>query len=414
MDKNSFDKSLFEKINSKSIELKDYTVKNLSKIIQVKAMSNDEKNRIMLLKNLCKKAGADEVRIDGLGNCLARVGSGSKKIVVDAHIDTVDVGDIKLWEKDPFSGDFDDKYVYGRGASDQLAGAASMITAIKILKDIGYKGLNDFCVWFTFTIIEEDCDGLCWKYLIEEEKFIPDFLISTEPTSLNIYRGHRGRMEMEVKLQGVSCHGSAPERGVSAAYLASRAALAIEKLNSELKPDKDNFLGKGTITVSIMDVKGPSQCSVPDIARLYIDRRLTEGETREIAIEQVKSYISEATGLDKEKIVVNVPKYSKPSWKKKLFTQDLYFPTWVYSENHPLIESAKQTYINLFDKKPLIDKWTFSTNGVAVAGLHKIPSMGFGPGDEKEAHAPNEKVRIDDLVKASSFYAAFPYIIKHV
>ncbi|HPC37751.1 MAG TPA: YgeY family selenium metabolism-linked hydrolase [Exilispira sp.] len=403
------DRNLIEKINGKALELKDYTVKNLSKIIQVKAMSNDEKNRIMLLKNLCKKAGADEVKIDGLGNCLARVGTGNKKLVIDAHIDTVDVGDINSWEKDPFSGDFDDKYVYGRGASDQLAGAASMITAIKILKDIGYKGLNDYCVWFSFTIIEEDCDGLCWKYLIEEEKFIPDFFISTEPTSLNIYRGHRGRMEMEVKLRGVSCHGSAPERGVSAAYLASRAALAIEKLNSELKPDKENFLGKGTATVSIMEVKGPSQCAVPDIARLYIDRRLTEGETKELAVEQVKTYISNATGLEKDKIEVTIPEYKKPSWKKTLFTQELYFPTWVFAESHPLIQIAKNTYINLFGKEPLIDKWTFSTNGVAVAGHHKIPSMGFGPGDEKEAHAPNEKVRIEDLVKASSFYAAFPY-----
>ncbi len=412
MDKNSIAKDLFEKINNKSSELKDYTSKNLSKIIQTKALSNDEKNRIILLKNLCKKAQADEVRIDGLGNCLARVGSGSKKIVIDAHIDTVDVGDVNSWEKNPFSGDIDDKYVYGRGASDQLAGAASMITAIKILKDLGYKGLNDYCVWFSFTIIEEDCDGLCWKYLIEEEKFKPDFFISTEPTSLNIYRGHRGRMEMEVRLRGVSCHGSAPERGISAAYLASKAALAIEKLNSELKPDKDNFLGKGTITVSIMDVKGPSQCAVPDMAKLYIDRRLTEGETKELAIEQVKKYISVATGLEEDKIEVNVPKYSKASWKKKLFVQDLYFPTWVFPENHPLIQAGKQTYINLFNKEPKIDKWTFSTNGVAVAGLHKVPSMGFGPGDEKEAHAPNEKVRIDDLVKAASFYAAFPYIIK--
>lgn len=412
MDKNSIAKDLFEKINNKASELKDYTAKNLSKIIQTKALSNDEKNRIILLKNLCKKAQADEVRIDGLGNCLARVGNGSKKIVIDAHIDTVDVGDINSWEKNPFSGDIDDKYVYGRGASDQLAGAASMITAIKILKDMGYKGLNDYCVWFSFTIIEEDCDGLCWKYLIEEEKFKPDFFISTEPTSLNIYRGHRGRMEMEVRLRGVSCHGSAPERGISAAYLASKAALAIEKLNSELKPDKDNFLGKGTITVSIMDVKGPSQCAVPDMAKLYIDRRLTEGETKELAIEQVKKYISVATGLEEDKIEVNVPKYSKPSWKKKLFVQDLYFPTWVFPENHQLIQAGKQTYINLFSKEPKIDKWTFSTNGVAVAGLHKVPSMGFGPGDEKEAHAPNEKVRIDDLVKAASFYAAFPYIIK--
>ncbi len=406
------DNEVFEKIKKLSENYRQYSAKNLSKIIQTKAFSNKEKDRIILLKSICKKAGADEVRIDGLGSLLARVGNGNKKIVIDAHIDTVGVGDIKLWEKDPFSGQIDEKYVYGRGASDQLAGAASMITAIKILKDLGYKGLNDYCVWFSFTVTEEDCDGLCWKYLIEEENFKPDFFISTEPTSLRIYRGHRGRMEMEVIIKGVSCHGSAPERGVSAAYLASKAALAIEKLNNDLKPDKDDFLGKGTITVSLMQVTGPSQCSVPDYARLYLDRRLTEGETMQIAVEQVKKYIAEFTGLSENQFEVNVPVYKQPSWKNTIFTQNLYFPTWVFPENHFIIKTAKQTYRNLFIKEPVVDKWTFSTNGVAVAGLYNVPSMGFGPGDEKEAHAPNEKVRVDDLVDAASFYAAFPFVIK--
>jgi len=405
-------KEIFEKIKRLSENYREYSTKNLSKIIQTKAFSNNERDRILLLKKMCKKAGADEIRIDGLGSLLVRVGSGSKKIVIDAHIDTVGVGDLKLWEKNPFSGQIDTDYVYGRGASDQLAGAASMITAIKILKDIEYKGLNDYCVWFSFTVTEEDCDGLCWKYLIEEENFKPNFFISTEPTSLRIYRGHRGRMEIEVIIKGISCHGSAPERGVSAAYLASKAALAIEKLNNDLKPDKDNFLGKGTITVSLMQVNGPSQCSVPDYARLYLDRRLTEGETMQIAIEQVKKYVAEFTGLSENEFEVNVPIYKQPSWKNKIFTQNLYFPTWVFPETDTIIETAKQTYVNLFEKEPSVDKWTFSTNGVAVAGLYNVPSMGFGPGDEKEAHAPNEKVRIDDLVKASSFYAGFPFMIK--
>lgn len=162
----------------------------------------------------------------------------------------------------------------------------------------------------------------------------------------------------------------------------------------------------------MMEVHGPSQCSVPDYARLYIDRRLTQGENLEIAINQIKKYISDATLLSEDKFEVNVPIYQKPSWKNKIFTQKLYFPTWVFPEDHKIIQSAKQTYINLFNKEPFIDKWTFSTNGVAVAGLHNIPSMGFGPGDEKEAHSPNEKVRISDLVAASSFYAAFPYFLK--
>jgi len=367
-------------------------------------MSNKEKERILFLKDMCEKAGFDEVRIDGLGNLLARVGKGKKILAIDAHIDTVGVGDRSQWKKDPFSGDIENGLVHGRGTSDQTGGAAAMITAGRILKELGYKG--DYSVWFVFTIIEEDCDGMCWKYLIEEEKFVPDFFVSTEPTSLRLYRGHRGRMEMEVHMKGISCHGSAPERGVSAAYKAARAALAIEKLNEELKPDEDNFLGKGTVTVSQIKVQGPSQCAVPDEAMLYLDRRLTWGETKELAIQQVKDAVL-AAGVDEVEVVM--PEYNIPSWTGMKYGQELYFPTWKFPADHPFVKAGVAAHEAAQGQAPIVDKWTFSTNAVSVAGRHGIPSIGFGPGDENQAHAPNEITRVDDLWKAAAFYAALPY-----
>jgi len=393
-------------IKARAEALKDWTAKNLSDIIKVPAMSNKEKDRILFLKEMCEKAGFDEVRIDGLGNLLARVGNGPKKLVIDAHIDTVGIGDKSQWKKDPFSGDIENGLVHGRGTSDQTGGAASMITAGRILKELGYNG--DYSIWFAFTIIEEDCDGLCWKYLIHEEKFIPDLFVSTEPTSLRLYRGHRGRMEMEVHIKGVSCHGSAPERGVSAAYKAARAALAMEALNDALKPDEDNFLGKGSVVVSKIDVHGPSQCAVPDQAMLYLDRRLTWGETKDIAINQVKEACAAAGVPDAE---VVMPSYNIPSWTGMDFGQELYFPTWKFPADHPLVKAGVEAHQAVFGAAPVVDKWTFSTNAVAVAGEHGIPSIGFGPGDENQAHAPNEITRVDDLWKAAAFYAALPYVL---
>ncbi|HOZ72391.1 MAG TPA: YgeY family selenium metabolism-linked hydrolase [Spirochaetales bacterium] len=396
-----------KEIRAKAEAYKDWTAQNLSSIIKVPAMSNKEKERIMFLKGMCEKAGFDEVRIDGLGNLLARVGSGKKILAIDAHIDTVGIGDRSQWKKDPFSGDIENGLVHGRGTSDQTGGAAAMITAGRILKELKYAG--DYSVWFVFSIIEEDCDGMCWKYLIEEEKFVPDFFVSTEPTSLRLYRGHRGRMEMEVHLKGVSCHGSAPERGVSAAYKAARAALAIEALNAALKPDDDNFLGKGTVTVSQMKVQGPSQCAVPDEAMLYLDRRLTWGETKDLAIQQVKDAVL-AAGVDA--VEVTMPEYAIPSWTGKDYRQELYFPTWKFPADHPFVKAGVAAHEAVFTAAPVVDKWTFSTNAVAVAGRHGIPSIGFGPGDENQAHAPNEITRVDDLWKAAAFYAALPYALE--
>jgi putative selenium metabolism hydrolase len=396
-------KAILEKAKS----YRDFTAQNLSELIRVPGFSGKEKDRVKLLKKLCKKAGMKNIHTDGLGSLLGRVGTGKKVLVFDAHIDTVGVGDLSQWHTPPHSGLIKDGLVYGRGASDQLGGAASMITAARILKEAAYAG--DYTIWFAFTVLEEDCDGLCWKHLIEEDGFKLDFAVSTEPTSCRLYRGHRGRMEIMINIKGVSCHGSAPERGESAAYKAARAALALESLNAQLKADDEGFLGKGTIVVSQIRVHGPSQCAVPDQAMIYCDRRLTWGEDDKLAIAQVEKTL-EAAGIDK--FEVRMPEYSRIAYTDEFYQQELYFPTWKIPADHPLVLSGVDAYQGLYGAAPTIDKWTFSTNCVAICGRYKIPCIGFGPGDESQAHAPNEINRVDDLEKASAFYAALPYALE--
>lgn len=396
-----------EKILEKAKTYRDDTAKILSELVKAKSYSSQEEEVCRKIEKMCTNYGFDEVRIDDLGSVVARVGNGPKKIAFDAHIDTVGVGDPAQWTKDPLSGEISEGLVHGLGSSDQKGGAAAMITAGRILKELGYDG--QYSVYFTFTVMEEDCDGMCWKYLIEEESFKPDFFVSTEPTTCRLYRGHRGRMEIVARLKGVSAHGSAPERGQSAAYKAARAVLAIEKLNEELKPDAENFLGKGTIVVSQVDVRGPSQCAVPDQAMIYMDRRLTWGEDADLAIGQVKKAMAAAIGENEKAIEVSMPSYSKRGWKNTDYSQELYFPTWKTPETHELVQAGVRTYTDLYGKPPTIDKWTFSTNGVATTGRHRIPAIGFGPGDESQAHAPNETTRVDDLEICSAFYALLPY-----
>ena len=388
-------------IRQRAEQYRDYTSSNLSEIVRIRSLSGEEREVIEKIKSLLESADFDEVKIDGLGNLIGRVGNGEKILAIDAHIDTVDTGDINQWEFDPFSGEIKDGFVLGRGSVDQKGGAASMITAGKILKELGYDGL--FTVYFTFTIMEEDCDGMCWNYIIEKEGLIPDFAILTEPTNLGIYRGHRGRMEMEVYFRGISAHASAPERGDNAIYKASRAALEIEKLNYRLR--NDDFLGKGSVAATLIESKSPSLCAIPDHCRIHLDRRLTWGETRESAIEEVREVIG-------NEAVIEVPIYNRASYKGTLYKQEKYFPTWKIPEDHYLVKVASQAYELLFQEVPRIGKWTFSTNGVAICGKHGIPTIGFGPGNEVYAHAPNEKIPIDHLVKASAFYALMPYILE--
>jgi len=398
-----------EEIKKKILELsekyRDYTAHNLGEMVKVRTMSGEEEEHQNLVKKLMEEAGFDEVKIDPLGNVIGRIGNGSKVLAIDAHIDTVDVGNIDNWEFDPFSGEVKDGYVWGRGTVDQKGGAASFITAGRILKELGFD--RDLTIYFTCTVMEEDCDGLCWKYIVEEDKIKPDAVIITEPTNLNIYRGHRGRMEMMVKFKGVSAHGSAPERGDNAIYKASRVALEIEKLHDRLKYDE--FLGKGSVTISEFKSGAPSQCSVADYAHLYLDRRLTWGETKESAVAEIEE-ILQKLGIEGE---VVIPYYENTAFTGLTYGMEKYYPTWKIDENHHVIQAGRKAFVDLFEKEPVIDKWTFSTNGVTINGYYGIPIIGFGPGNEVHAHAPNEKTPVDHLVKATAFYAMYAYLFEN-
>jgi putative selenium metabolism hydrolase len=371
----------------------------LRDIIAFPSLSSQEGEVIQRIKGEMEKIGFEEIRIDGLGNLLGRIGNGRRTLVIDGHIDVVGVGNPDLWEVDPFKGDLRDGVIYGRGACDQKGGVASAIYAVKILKQIGMA--EDVTLWISCTVQEEDCDGLCWKYIIEEEKFTPDAVLLTEPTGLNIYRGQRGRMEIKVKTEGLSCHGSAPERGVNAVYKMAPIVQEIEDLNARLKDD--SFLGKGTVTISEIKSTSPSLCAVADSCIIHLDRRLTAGETIDTALEEIRNLPS----FKKAEAKVWLEEYTTPSYTGKIFPMQKYYPTWVLEEDHPVLQTAVESYRKLFNKNPLIDKWTFSTNGIATMGLHSIPTFGFGPGEEKYAHSPYEQIPVEHLVKAMAFYAAF-------
>ena len=393
--------NIYRQINSLAEKYSSYTAENLSKLVKIKSLSLGEKEVQQELKRQMEEAGFDEVRIDGLGNVIGRVGNGKKILAIDGHMDTVDVGLPENWDFEPLGGEIKDGYVHGRGTVDQKGGVAAFVTSGKILKELNFD--RDVTVYFVGSVIEEDCDGLCWKYIIEEEGIKPDFAISTEPTNLNIYRGHRGRMEMHVHFYGVSSHGSAPERGKNAIYMASRVDLEVEKLNERLKFDE--FLGKGSITISEIISGSPSLCAVSDYARFHLDRRLTWGETKESAVKEIEELIK---GMNAK---VEVLEYMETSYTGLKYGMEKYYPTWKIDEKDYIVQTGVKAFQGVFGRQPKIDKWTFSTNGVTINGYHKVPIIGFGPGNEVLAHAPNEKIPISDLVAASAFYAAFAYEI---
>jgi putative selenium metabolism hydrolase len=387
--------AILERAKKVEVELVEF----LLDLLAIPSHSAKEKEVIGRIASEMRRLGFDEVRIDGLGNVIGRIGVGPRIIAFDAHVDTVYASDRAQWSFDPFKPRVTEGKVWGRGAADQKGGLASMVYAGRIMKELGL--VNGFTLLFVGSVQEEDCEGLAWKYLVEEEKIRPELVVLTEPTSLNIYRGHRGRMEIEIEVRGRSCHGSAPERGDNAAYKAARLALEIERLNERLAVDA--FLGKGTVAVTEIATGSPSLCAVPDTACLHLDRRLTAGETRESAIAEVRAAVGSA-GIPDAKVFV--PEYREPSHTGRIYPFEKYFPTWVLEENSAWLKSAVTAYTGLFGRSPKVDKWTFSTNGVGITPVYGIPCLGLGPGNEPQAHAADEYCPVEDLPLAAAFYAA--------
>ena len=411
----------------------------LRAIVKNPGESCDEKAHVETIAAEMKKLDFDEVVIDPQGNVIGYMGTGDKIIAFDGHIDTVGIGNINNWTFDPYDGYENETEIGGRGVSDQCGGVVSAVYGAKIMKDLGL--LNDkYQVVVTGTVQEEDCDGLCWQYIINEDKVHPEFVVSTEPTDGGIYRGQRGRMEIRIDVKGVSCHGSAPERGDNAIYKMADILQDVRALNendaadeTEIKGlvkmldkkynpewEEANFLGRGTVTTSEIFFTSPSRCAVADSCAVSLDRRMTAGETWESCLDEIRALPSVKKYGDDVK--VSMYEYSRPSWTELVYPIECYFPTWVIPKDHKVTSALEEAYHNLYGTermgnaeteamrkaRPLTDKWTFSTNGVSIMGRNGIPCIGFGPGAEAQAHAPNEKTWKDDLVRCAAVYAALP------
>lgn len=417
---------------------KDMT-KFLRDLVKIPGESAQEEGVVKRIEQEMRALDFDKIQIDPMGNILGFIGKGEKIIGFDAHIDTVGIGNRENWDFDPYDGYETETEIGGRGTSDQLGGIVSAVYGAKIIKELNLLS-DEYSVMVTGTVQEEDCDGLCWEYIIKEDKIRPLFVVSTEPTDGGIYRGQRGRMEIRVDVSGVSCHGSAPERGDNAIYKMAEILLNIRDLNENDASDENEikglvkmldekynkewkearFLGRGTVTTSEIFFTSPSRCAVADSCSISLDRRMTAGETFESCLEEIRAL----PAVKKYNAKVSMYNYERPSWTGLVYPIECYFPTWVIPEDHKVTEALKETYLALYGNKrtgsketekervdrPLVDKWTFSTNGVSIMGRNGIPVIGFGPGAEAQAHAPNEKTWKDDLVKCAAVYALLPSV----
>ncbi len=351
------------------------------------------------------RLGFEDIRFDVMGNIRGRIGHGPRVLVYDSHLDTVGIGDPEQWAWDPFRGRLEGDLFYARGSCDEKGSTPGMIYGLAIAQDLGL--LEGWTVYY-FGNMEEWCDGLAPNIFVEvDPKIRPDAVVIGEPTGLRVYRGHRGRVELKVVAKGRSAHAASNWLGDNAIYKMLPVIAAIRDLDPRLKAHE--FLGRGTITVTMIESRTPSINAVPDECTIYIDRRLTFGETKEEALAQVEACIPPE---HRAAIGVEILRYEDPSYTGFRHPVEKYFPAWALEESHPLVQAGQAAIEAIWGERRPTGKWDFSTNGTYWAGKAGIPSIGFGPGDETYAHRVDEHISLSEVVEATAFYALFPSILR--
>lgn len=375
----------------------------LRDLVTIPSPSRGERLACERVMREMEKLGYRDVHLDEMGNVLGRFGSGPRQIAFDAHVDTVGISNPMRWKYDPFRGVVSGGILYGRGASDQKGGLAAVVYGVALGARIGLP--DDFTVWVTVTVSEEDCVGLAWQYLVNEGDLRPEAVVVAMPSHLGVCHGQRGRMEIKVLAHGESTHGSQPDRGVNAIYLLTPIVDQLAKLHGNLSTHHPT-LGSGSIAVTDFSSQSPSKNVVPDEAHIHIDRRLTIGETPDEAIAQIE----ELSAVKAAAAEVRVVDYTSPSWRGFAYPMDKIFPAWETSEDSAAVRTALLTARTVLGREPRIHRSKFSSNGCATAGIFGIPTVGFGPADEIHSHSVDDQIPLAQLQPAMAFYAMFPEI----
>ncbi|MBM3187686.1 MAG: YgeY family selenium metabolism-linked hydrolase [Chloroflexi bacterium] len=367
------------------------------RLVRTPSLPGEEAQVAELTAHEMRRVGFDDVRVDRMGNVIGRIGPGDgRKLLFDAHMDAVDVGDLSAWKIDPYGGEVRRGVLHGRGSADMKGALAAMVYAGKLLAECRRELSGG--LYLAAVVQEEPCEGLAIRHVIEEEGVRPDWVVLGEATNLQLSRGQRGRIALRITVRGRSSHAAAPERGVNAIYEAARIIVGLQLLAPQL--NNDSFLGRGSLAVTDISSTAGSLNAVPDRCVLHVDRRLTSGETEAKALAEVRRILARE-GVDAS---VEVPSFRIRSYTGYESERRQHFPYWVTPANEPLLLRAMETIEDVLGFVPHVGRWEFSTDGVYTAGEAGIPTIGFGPGEERYAHTTDEQVRTDDLVSAARVY----------
>ena len=414
-------KDIQERIDELSKEFYAQMIDFAQRIIRTPSLSGEEKNVAGIIMEELKTLDYDEVFTDKVGNVtgVVRGTEEGPDIMYNGHMDHVDIGDVSEWEGyDPYGCVIDTvnmfnedgtegpaKVIHGRAAADTKGGIACQVysgAVLAILKKEGYPIKGNFI--FSGVVLEEPAEQIG---MIEEfEHTLPDHgyhvkgVVSCEATSLKLYLGHRGRVELKIVVEGRISHASAPWLGINAVY---KAMKLIEKIHERYDCSpvlEDPKLGKSTAAVTIISCTPGAMSVVPDRCIVTLDRRIVPGETPQSAVDDIQEMIDELSVEDPEfKATVSINIVPRHTYTGLTVSIPNIKEGYRLEENHPFIKACADA-LRKIGEPVSYGYWDFGTDLAMVSGRHHVASVGYSPMQEFYCHRPVDKVRIDFMERA--------------
>jgi putative selenium metabolism hydrolase len=373
-------------------------VKILKLLISTKSVTGGEEEIAGVLKDLLRESGVDNAWIDSVGNVVARVnGGGAGSVLLEGHMDTVEVGDLRRWHVHPFSAKVIDGILYGRGAVDMKGGIAAQVAAINNLRELNVD------VYLVYTVQEEVAEGVAFRHGIKEvmNGGLPDVSVTGEPTSLNVSLGQRGRALVRVDVRGITAHAALPQEGINALSSAADLIRAATRENSSLLPE-DKVLGRETSTPVGITCTPENLPQLPDKCIITFDHRMVPGREKDL----LDYYLHICSSLKEESRCedcrVAIIEGRLRTWRGVELAYRNLFPGWVNMDEtmvKEVLRAVKEVYARASRYY-----WRFSTDLVYTSGELGLPGLGLGPGNENMAHKPDEGVSIKEVNKAVEEY----------
>ncbi len=359
-------------------------------LIRIPSLSGEEEALAQRVVSEMRSLGYDDVWTDELGSVVGVIHGGKgPRVMLSAHLDMVSAGDEEDWPVPPFEGAIRDGFLHGRGAMDIKGPLAIQTHVGAALRDMA---LGDVIV--AHPVFEERGGWGMDRLVKEDGGLAPDIVVIGESTQGDIAIGHRGRAEIEVRAAGVAGHASAPARAKNALDHLPGILSAVQSL-AAAEP-VDSLLGKASVTATGVEAAPASLNVIPDRVTVTLDWRFLPEDTLDSLLARLRERLRRELGNDAP-VSCRAATESQRSYTGVVEERLVFSPGFLMDPGDPIAKAAANAVGRREGPGPArIRPWTFATDGGWTMGVRGIPTIGFGPGEEKHAHTNTERLLLED------------------